>query len=493
MADFNDNVMEVGLAGGTLAYKDQELTLYRHGRPEQVWMNLDYSPVPGESGQPAGVIAIVVETTDRVLAERRSATERERLTQMFEQAPGFMALLRSPEHIFELANPAYLQLIGHREVQNKTVREALPEVVEQGFIDLLDRVYNSGEGFVGTAVPVGLQHTPRGPIEQRFVDFVYQPITDAEGRVSGIFVEGSDVTERARAEALRETQNELLEAAVREAPLGELLETLLRTVEGHSQSGMLGSILLADGEGLHLRHGAAPSLPPSYNQAVDGISIGQGIGSCGTAAHLKKPVYVSDLASDPLWVDFRDLAQVHGLRACWSTPILSVSGVLQGTFAMYYREPREPTPEDLQLVDFVTRSASLIIERKSAEARLRELNETLERRVAERTSERNLLATLFETTDMMVMACDLDYNILAVNKAKRTSSSAFTECGLTRVKTCSRCSHTCQSIKPRCVTAGREVWPARSFPSSKTLVIPRATAPTTRLPFAPCGMMQEDR
>lgn len=119
--------------------------------------------MPDESGRPAGVIAIVAETTERVLAERRGAAERGRLTQMFEQAPGFMALLRSPEHVFELANPAYQQLVGHRDVLGRQVREALPEMAEQGFIDLLDRVYRSGEAYLGTAVPVTLQRTAVRP------------------------------------------------------------------------------------------------------------------------------------------------------------------------------------------------------------------------------------------------------------------------------------------------------------------------------------------
>lgn len=101
VADFNDNVMRVGLGGGTLAYKDQELTLHRHGSPEQVWMNLDYSPVLDESGEPAGVIAVVIETTERVRADRQLATERERLLQAFEQAPGFIISMRGPDHRVE--------------------------------------------------------------------------------------------------------------------------------------------------------------------------------------------------------------------------------------------------------------------------------------------------------------------------------------------------------------------------------------------------------
>jgi PAS domain S-box-containing protein len=208
VAEFNAKVMWVGLSGGTLSYRDQELTLYRSGVPEQVWMNLDYSPVLDESGQPGGVLAIVVETTERVLAERRISDEGERLRQMFRQAPGFMALLRSPEHIFEIVNASYLQLVGHRgDIVGKPAREALPEIEGQGFFELLDQVFSTGEPFVGRDLPVSLQRQPGSPVEQRFIDLVYQPITDKEGQVTGIFVEGYDVTERVQGEtALRESQ-----------------------------------------------------------------------------------------------------------------------------------------------------------------------------------------------------------------------------------------------------------------------------------------------
>jgi two-component sensor histidine kinase len=200
VADFNDNVMKVGLAGGTLAYRDQELTLHRKSAPEQVWMNLDYSPVLDESGKPAGVIAIVVETTEKVLAQRRIAAERERLAQMFEKTPSFMALLRGPDHVFELINSAQAKLIGERDVLGKAVGRALPELEGQGLFELLDHVYGTGRAVAGKARKVLLQRTPDGPLEERFVDIVFQPITNLDRTVSGIFVEGADVTERTRAE-----------------------------------------------------------------------------------------------------------------------------------------------------------------------------------------------------------------------------------------------------------------------------------------------------
>ena len=208
VADFNDNVMKVGLAGGTLAYKDQDLTLYRHrGEPEQVWMNLDYSPVLGEDGRPAGVIAIVVETTAKVKAEERLKTEGERLRQMFEQAPGFVATLVGPDHVFENANNAYLQLVDHRDIVGKPVREALPEVVEQGFLDLLDRVFSTRRPYVGNGMRVLLKRQHDMAPDERYLDFIFQPVFDDAGRVTGIFVQGHDVTEQKTAEdALRESE-----------------------------------------------------------------------------------------------------------------------------------------------------------------------------------------------------------------------------------------------------------------------------------------------
>ena len=117
---------------------------------------------------------------------------------------------------------------------------------------------------------------------------------------------------------------------------------------------MLGSILLLDPDGRHLRHGAAPSLPASYCEAIDGAEIGPCAGSCGTAAYQAAPVFVSDIASDPLWADFREIALAHGLRACWSTPIFGPAGKVIGTFAIYHRTPRSPTPHEVESIRLIT-------------------------------------------------------------------------------------------------------------------------------------------
>jgi PAS domain S-box-containing protein len=176
------------------------LVMNRHGYDEPTWFTFSYSPVRDEHGVIHGMYCACVEVTDQVLAEKYRNEENERFRALFEQAPGIMAVLRGPEHVFELTNQSYLQLIGHRQVIGKTAREGLPEVAGQGFFELLDRVYSSGEPFVGHALPIRVQREPDGPLEERFLDFVYQPIRDASGAVSGIFVEGSDVTARKQIE-----------------------------------------------------------------------------------------------------------------------------------------------------------------------------------------------------------------------------------------------------------------------------------------------------
>jgi PAS domain S-box-containing protein len=195
------------LAGEGSWHEDLLIPVERRGYREEAYFSFSYNPAYGDDGAVAGMFCAATETTSKVLTERRHVAERENLRQMFEQAPGMMVMLRGPDHVFEHANAAYYQLVGHRDLINKPVREALPELEGQGFFELLDGAYRSGEPFVGHGVRAQFRPTPGAPLEEHFVDFIYQPIRDAEGQVTGIFVEGFDVTERKRAEeALRESE-----------------------------------------------------------------------------------------------------------------------------------------------------------------------------------------------------------------------------------------------------------------------------------------------
>jgi PAS domain S-box-containing protein len=180
-----------------------------------------------------------------------------------------------------------------------------------------------------------------------------------------------DLTERKQDELLLAGEKRLLEMINRGDPRALILDALCRLFEDMAP-GSLSSILLLDANTNSLRHGAGPSLPTDYIEAIDGIVIGPSVGSCGTAAHLAEPVIVSDIATDPLWADFRELALAHGLRACWSSPILSSEQKVLGTFATYYREPRSPTPQEQSVIEQITHLASIAVEREQAEAALRE-------------------------------------------------------------------------------------------------------------------------
>ncbi|HXG57465.1 MAG TPA: GAF domain-containing protein, partial [Thermoanaerobaculia bacterium] len=229
------------------------------------------------------------------------------------------------------------------------------------------------------------------------------------------------------AEYLLERQRHILELMATGAPLQQTLEALVRLVERSSSDGVLASILVVDAEGKRLGHGAAPSLPAAYNRAIDGTEIGPNVGSCGTAAHQKRIVVVADIARDPLWRDFRDLALEHGLRACWSTPIISTSGEVIGTFANYYREVRDPSPTDRSLVDLVTRTAAVAIEQHRHQQRLaRQMNEL--RRVCELTE---VLGRAGALEQMYDAALDALQDLL---RADRAAVLLFDDDGVMRFK-----------------------------------------------------------
>lgn len=189
--------------GGATWHEDQLVPVTRHGRREDVWWDYSYNPILTQGGV-GGVLVICTDVTAKHKAveqitrrQVRLAAARRRLSYLFDLAPGFMCVLTGPDHRFEMTNRAYLSLVGAgRSLIGKTVSEAIPEAAGQGFIAMLDKVYSSGEPIVGTAVPIFLRRVAGQPGEERFLDFIYQPIKGPAGDVTGIFVEGSDVTDR---------------------------------------------------------------------------------------------------------------------------------------------------------------------------------------------------------------------------------------------------------------------------------------------------------
>jgi signal transduction histidine kinase/PAS domain-containing protein len=373
VADFNDNVMKVGLAGGTLAYKDQELTLYRNGAPEQVWMNLDYSPVPDEQGNPAGVIAIVVETTARVLAERRRAAERERQRAIFQQMPGFVGVLTGPDHVFEYVNDAYVAISGPRTFVGRSVREVFPELEGQGFYELLDRVYATGQPFRAQAMPIRLV----AENEDRYIDLLYEPIRNDGREVTGIFVGGYDVTDRVRAEARRETLARLTD---------ELHDLTNPNDIAFTASEILGRALRVSRVGYGVIDPDAETLEVVRDWIGPGVETLAGVlplrvyGSFIDSLKRGEFIAISDVEKDERTANAADALKSRSARSFVNVPTLE-QGRLVAVLFINDAGVRAWSPEDLALIHEVAARTRVAVERSRNEAALRNLNATLQNRI----------------------------------------------------------------------------------------------------------------
>jgi PAS domain S-box-containing protein len=223
-------------AGQPVHMDDISLELDRRGDLEEAHFAFSYTPARQEDGTVCGLFGVCIEITDQIAANRTLSSERQRLALLFEQAPTFMAMLRGPEHVIELANPRYMELIGHRSVLGRTVVEALPEAAAQGYVALLDDVFRSGKAYAAIGSKYARQETPDGPLQDRYIDFVYQPIVDGQGETIGIFVQGVDVTERKKMEFALQAANETLERRVveRTAELENIRTFYLHSSECHA-------------------------------------------------------------------------------------------------------------------------------------------------------------------------------------------------------------------------------------------------------------------
>ncbi|UVW27915.1 PAS domain S-box protein [Massilia sp. H6] len=374
--DFSDQAMRACMAGTTLHYANQELTLNRNGRSEQIWFNLDYSPIIGEAQLPVGVMVMVADTSDKVRVERFIQGERARLQSMFNQAPGFMAMLEGPQHRFVQVNEAYRALVGFREVLGKTVAEALPEAVEQGFADLLDRLYASGEAFSGVATPFATVATEHAPAKEVFVDFVYQPVRDERGAVYGIFVQGADVTGRVLAEqSMRASET--------------LFRTLAQALPNQVWSALPDGQLDWFNDRVYSYSGLQPG-------ELDGERWGEIVhpDDLGTTAN----TWSRALASGNIYeIEFRllDCEGNYRWHLCRAVPVRDGAGAITRWVG---------TSTDIE-------------DQKAAAHALATLNDTLAEQVSQRTAERDRIWRL--SSELMLVA-DFSSMIVAVNPAFTT-------------------------------------------------------------------------
>jgi PAS domain S-box-containing protein len=232
--------------------------------------------------------------------------------------------------------------------------------------DDLQQLLNVWQGLLASGKPGELEaRLRRADGVYRWFLFRVEPLRDAQGTIVKWYGTNTDIDDRKRAEALLAGENQILEMVATGKPLAVILDGLCRLVDKLCDKS-LASILLIDPNGRCLRRGAGPRFPEAFMAAVDGVEIGPSVGSCGTAAYRKEQVIVSDIATDPLWANYRELALEYGLRSGWSTPILSSDGSVLGVFGIYGREPRTPTPQHHHTIKQITHLASVAIERKRA-------------------------------------------------------------------------------------------------------------------------------
>ena len=214
--------------------------------------------------------------------------------------------------------------------------------------------------------------------EYRWFLFRIEPVRDNHGNIFKWYGANTDIEDRKRAEALLAAEKRTLEMIANGASLADILERLCDTIDAHGPK-IRSAVMLMDADRMHLRPAAGPRLPKGWIEAITPLKIGPCIGSCGTAASLKQRVIVSDIATDPLWIDYRDAALSYGLRAAWSQPLISKNQEVLGTFCLYYAEPRSASETDLRLIEGADHIAVIAIEGERSQEALRSAFEELRR------------------------------------------------------------------------------------------------------------------
>lgn len=342
--------------------------------------------VPASSG--SGAIIAHTEISERRKAEEALRDANQKLRLHFEQTP--MAVIEW-DLDFRVTNwnPAAQTIFGYS--REEALAHDASFIVPKAYRQQVEGVWQALIRKNGGERSTNANLHKNGQLI--LCEWYNTPLIDEHGTVAGVASVVMDITERTEALQMLAWEKSALELIGSVAPLHEVLDRLMLSLEKQLPEALC-SVLLLDDDGIHLRHGAAPSLPDAYNFAVDGAPIGPAAGSCGTAAYTKRQVIVENIATDPLWADYRALAAKHGLQACWSTPIHDHEGEILGTFAIYYREPRHPAPAELELIERAVHVVRIAIKRKLAEEALLE-------------SERKF-RTLFENAGDAILISDGD-------------------------------------------------------------------------------------
>jgi PAS domain S-box-containing protein len=344
------SIMATGKAG------DAEARLRRFDG-EYRWFLFRASPLRDESGNIVKWFGINTDITERKRAEEALRQSEERWRSVFENSAIGVALTGLDSHYLD-TNHVFQTMLGYNGEELRALT----------YMDITHENYVEANWTQTTELVEGKRGQYQIEKMYRRKDGVLIWVNNNVSLVPGtervpkfVMSLSEDITERKRAEDLLTGEKRILEMVAKGDPLPQILDSVCRFVEEQA-SGLMASILLVDGN--RVRFGGAPNLPKAYTDAIDGVAIGPSAGSCGTAAYRGEQVIVEDIATDPLWADYREAALPHSLRACWSTPIFSSQGKVIATFAMYYHEPRSPSRRDQETIEQITHLVGVAIERK---------------------------------------------------------------------------------------------------------------------------------
>ncbi len=345
---------------------------------ESKWVRAQAYPI-SENGEVIKVRGTLQDITEIKKAELAVRASERRLRAIMDLNPECVKVVSAQGELTEM-NKAGLDMLEAPRLEDALVQPLMDYVqpeYREAYGRLHQRVMAGEEGSIEFDLK-GLKGNLRSLVTRAV------PLRDSNGEVKSLLGITRDITEQKKRAALAEGQKDVLEMIARGLPVKSTMDKLLEVIESCAPD-MLCSILLVDQDEKCLRPCSAPRLHPDYVAETDGIKVGEGMGSCGTAAHRQEPVFVEDIDDDPLWKNFKESANCYGLKACWSTPILDANGKPLGTFAVYYREPSKPSAEHLRLIDLASHLVAICLirhqsvdELKASEWRFRRVVESID-------------------------------------------------------------------------------------------------------------------